>query len=641
MTTDLISNSDGYDEPTNSPNRVTTDQARGRLKDTLFSALESGENTLIDAPTSLGKSHRVATTRWRDYPEITGGKQVIHIHQTKKARKDAVKKSRNEPGVDCRVLRGRSDSCPVAAGDYDEEFTAPLGLAPSKWFDWMCNVRNNTFLKAHKKLDQHLDLPCGEYCDGVTQWWNIEYDEDEPEYDVLHTTANFAHVDELIEGANVIFDERPEYGFAFDTTEREQFQDATTNLLCHRSDETRAMVDLKYAVIRDKPELQAELREYFEDEVTEEWLFRREETHRLAPAIGRAILDSEEICAGRYHGKDGRVEVVMAGQDGEIRHVQHTPDLSKARCVIGLDAFPSETRWRINTVDDLEPVEVLSPAERKWWRRNERGLVVKQIGDATRSYTRDWKGAGESRAKAIIQKVRGLHGEAFQSCISPGSIEPDVQQMMAEAGIEEPKMMHYGEQKSRNDFEEECTGLLIGCIDPGDENILDLLVLCDMVAERVVMRTKAGNEKRKPGRVFSGPDANVAAELLASVRENNLAQAVGRYARSPDDANSGATVYVWSDAIPRMLVDEKIETGYRSTTEKREQFVEVLNKNLSGCTARTISEETGSDKSYVINWLDEMEQQDRVTKSKGTGYQGADEWRWSGGDFEMFVMFDS
>lgn len=641
MTIDSIANSDGYDEPTNSANRVTTDEARDRLKDTLFSAVKSGENTLINAPTSLGKSHLVATTRWRDHPEITGGKPIIHVHQTKKARKNAVKKSRNEPGVECRVLRGRSDTCPVAAGDYDEDFTAPLGLTPSEWFDWMCNVRNNTFLKAHKKLGQHIELPCGDYCDGVTQWWDIEYDEDEPKYDVIHTTAYFTHVDDLIEGANVIFDERPEYGFAFDSAEREQFQEATTNLLSHRSDETRAMLDLKFAVVRDQPELKAELVEYFEDEVTEEWLFRREETHRLAPAIGRAILDSGEVCADRYHGKDGRVEVVMDGRNGKVRYVQHSPDFSDTRCVIGLDAYPSETRWRINTVDDLETVKVLSPAERNWWRRNQRGLVVKQIGEATRSYTRDWKGAGEKRSRSIIQKIRELHGEAFQSCISPSSIESDVQQMMTDVGIEEPKTMHYGEQKSRNNFSEEQVGLLIGCIDPGDENILDLLALRDLVAEPVMVRTEEGEGKRKPGREFDGPDADVAAELLASVRENNLAQAAGRYARNPDDPNSGATVYVWSDAIPRMLVDEKIETKYRSTTQTQRRFVQVLKRNTSGCTAKVISDETGSDKSYIIDWLKELEQQNKVTKSVGTGYQGATEWRWCGGNIGMFVVFDS
>jgi hypothetical protein len=640
MTIDSISNSDGYDESANSPNRITTSEARDRLEDTLFSALESAKNTLIDASTSLGKTHTVATTRWRDYPGITGGKPVIHIHQTTEAREDAVEKSRNEPGVECRVLRGRSDTCPAAAGEYDDQLTAPQGLAPSEWFDWMCNVRNNTFLKAHEKLGQYIDLPCGDSCDGLTQWWSVEYDENEPEYDVLHTTANFAYVDELIEGANVVFDERPEYGFSFDSAARAQFQQATTNLLDHRSDEPRSMLDLKYAVVRDQG-LKEELAEYFEEEVTEEWLFGREETHRLAPAIGRAILDSEEVCAGRYHGKSGRVEVVMDGLDGEIRYVQHTPKFSQARCVIGLDAFPSETRWRINTVDDLTREAVLTPAERQWWRRNERGLVIKQVGDATRSYTKDWKGAGEKRCQAVLQKIRDLHGTEFRSCITPASIEQEVQRMMADVGIKEPKTMHYGEQKSRNNFSDESVGASLGCIDPGDENILDFLALRDLDAEPAKIVTEDGEEKRKPGREFVGPDADVAAELVASVRENNLAQAVGRYARNPDDPNSEAIVYVWSDAILRALVDEKIETEYRSTTKKREQFVKVLKQNSSGCSAKIISEETGSDKSYILEWLNEMEQQNRVTKSEGTGYQGATEWRWCSGNVGTFVIFNS
>ena len=641
MTTNPISNSNGYDEPTNSSSRVTTDETRNRLKDILFSALESAENACIEAPTSTGKTHLVATTRWRDYPEITGGQPIIHVHQTKEARNDAIQKSRDEPGVEYRDLRGRTDTCPVAAGDYDDKITAPNGLAPSEWFDWMCNVRNITFQDAHQQLMQECHIPCGTHCDAATQWWGITDTDDELDYDVIHTTANFAHVDDLIEGANVIFDERPEYGLTFNDREQMQFQRATTNLLEYRSDDKYAIFDLKYAVVRNKLRLKTELAEFFEDEVTEEWLFRREETHRLAPAIGRAILNSEEVCGGRYHGKDGRVEIIMDGRNGEIRHVQHTPELSRSRCIIGLDAFPSETRWRINTVDDLESREVLSPTERKVWRRNERGLIIKQVGDATRAYTQGWKGAGEKRCRAIIQKIRELHGEAFQSCIAPSSIEQDVRQMMSEVGVDEPKTMHYGEQKSRNDFSDERVSLLIACIDPGDEKLLDLLALCDAVAEPEITLTEEGKKKRKPGRGFVGPDADIAVDLLASVRENNLAQAAGRYARNPDDSRSGATVYVWSDALPESMVDEKIETSYQSTTKKQDRFVKVLKQNPSGCTAKTISEEVGSDKSYIINWLSKMEQHNKVTKSVGTGYQGATEWRWCDGNFRPFVVFNS
>ncbi|WP_079978599.1 hypothetical protein [Halolamina sediminis] len=639
MTTESISKSVSSDEP-KEQTRVTTGEARDRLEDALFSALEAGKNTLIDAPTSLGKTYQIATTRWRDYPEVTGGNPVIHIHQTKEARDDAIRQSENEPGVECCVLHGRTDTCPVAAGDYDDELTAPDGLCPSDWFDWMCNVRNNTFQKAHRTLGQQCDLPCEPYCDAVTQWWGIANDDDEePEYDVLHTTANFAHVDDLIEGANIIYDERPEYGLTFSDPERMQFQRSITNLLEHRSDDELAMLDLRYAVVRGDTKKQSLLAPYFEEEITSELLFTRKETHRLAPSIGRALLDAEERCADRYYGQDGQVEVVMAS-DGEIRHVQHTPDLSEARCVVGLDAFPSEMRWRVNTVDDLSLVKPLYRGERKWWRRNERGLVVKQIGDDTRSYTNGWgRGAGESRGKAVIQKIRTLHGEEFQSCIAPDSVEDDVTRMMAGASIEEPMTMHYGEQKSRNDFSDESVGTILGCIDPGDESILDFLALCGKIAQPKHIVTESGETKRETNRGFVGPDADVAMEFLASVRENNLAQAVGRYARNPDDPNSGATVYVWSDAIPQQLVDEKIETNYRRATKKRKEFVRVLKRNPSGCTPKIISDETGSDKSYIIDWLDEMERQNNVTKSAGTGYQGATEWEWCGGEFGMFVVF--
>ncbi|WP_135667441.1 hypothetical protein [Halorhabdus rudnickae] len=639
MTTDSISHSDAYDESTASPHRVTTSEARDRLEDTLHSALRAAENTLIDAPTSLGKSHLMATTRWRDYPEITGGNPVIHVHQTKEARKDAVQKSRDTFGVEYHVLRGRTDACPVAAGDYDDELTAPNGRTPSEWFDWMCNVRNIPFQKAHRRLNQQYDLPCGEHCDAVTQWWDVQSDSEELEYDVLHVTANFAKVDELIDGANVIFDERPEYKLTFNDPERMQFTRATTNLLKHRSDGEFTEVDFKKAAIRDQTEEKEKIEQHFQDEVTQEWLFQREETHRLTPVIGRAVLDAEEILEGRYRGQDSGIEVVIT-DGGEIRHVQNTPDLSEARCVIGLDAFPSELRWSVNTVDNLTKRDVLSPSERTWWRRNERGLIIKQVGTATRSYTSRWKGAGEKRAKAIIQKIRELHGDDFQSCVTSDHVEDNIRQMMTAAGIEDPMTMHYGEQKSRNDYSDESSGAILASIDPGDENILDYLALCDAIAKPKRMVTEGGEISREVGREFVGPDADIARELLVSVRESNLAQAVGRYARDPDDPDSGAIVYVWSGAIPSILVDERIETTYHSMTKKRKQFLKVLKQFPKGCSAKTIADETGSYKSSVIDWLKEMKKRDNVLKSEGSGYQGADEWQWCGSVTENYVEFD-
>lgn len=250
-------------------------------------------------------------------------------------------------------------------------------------------------------LDNRIDLPCGEHCDAVTQWWDVSYSGDQPEYDVIHTTANFAYVTDLIDGANVIFDEQPDYSISYNDPKRFHLQEAMTNLLQHRSDKKWAMHNLQHAITHDDQDLQAKLWNYFTEDASREWLFSQQRTDRLAPAIGRAILNSQKVCGDRYHGADDQVDVVMDANEGKIRYLQHTPDLSQARCVIGLDAHPTESRWKMNTVEDLTPVSILSPAERKWWRRNERGLTIKQLGDSTRAYTNGWKGAGKRRSGTV------------------------------------------------------------------------------------------------------------------------------------------------------------------------------------------------------------------------------------------------
>ncbi|GAB3321944.1 hypothetical protein [Haloplanus salinarum] len=643
MTTDSISNSDSYDELTNSSAGVTTDEAQDRLKDTIFSALNSAENTIVNAPTSLGKSHQIATTAWREYPEVTGSNLVIHIHQTTDARREAVERSKATDGVEFEVFEGREDCCPVAAGDFDHELTAPHGLAPSEWFDWMCDVRKIGFAKAHSQLEGVCDCPCSEQgkCPSLKQWWQTLRDEDgRPTVDVVHTTANFAHVAELIDGANLVFDERPDYALTLGDTELQQIRDSISNLLDYRSDGEYAISDVITANRHGDSELTEELRSLLDEEISRDWYFRREETHRLAPAIGLAILNAEEILENRWAGEDanfsGRrmgkhrgLEVVM-NSSGKLRHIDYSPDLSEARCVLGLDAFPSDYRWQLNTVDDLTRANVLSPKERRIWRRNERGLKIVQLGDATRSYTGGWDGAGKERSAGLIHILVRKHGGDFGSCITASKIEDDVRQQMTAAGIEKPRTMHYGAQNSRNDFGNEGIGLLAGCIDPGDKNILDLLALGGRYAWPEMITTEEGEKKRKPGRSFVGPDSDTAQDILVSVRESNIAQAAGRYARDPRSPGSSALVYVWSDACPESLTDEVIEVSYHSFTDAREDMVDALQ---NGCRTTTdVVGETGSDRSYVLDCLDQFCERNLVNKSERTGKYGATEWEWLGGE---------
>jgi len=638
MTTDSISNSDSYTELTGSSNGVTTDEARDRLKNTLFSALGSEENTVIDAPTSLGKSHLLATTAWRQYPEITGSGLVIHIHQTRDARDEAVRRSEETDGVSHHLLEGREDACPVARGDYDDQINALQGFRPSEWLDHMCDVRGFGFGSAHNKLDNKRYLPCTSdgHCPSFKQWWKDLQDDGEPQVDVVHMTANFAYVEELIDGANVVFDERPDYSLSLDTTQREQIRDSISNLLQYRSDGEYSVSDILST--NTTADQKSAISELLTEEISRDWYFEYDETHRLAREISLAMLNAEEMFSHELQGENGEkefscrrigeydgVEVVLDGKD-KIRHIHRRPDLSAARCIIGLDAFPTVYRWRLNTIDGLQCEEVLSSEERRIWRRNERGLKIVQLGEDTRSYTTGWgDGAGEERAKAVIYALKEKYGNDFRTSITSKAVKGDVRQQMKAAGIENPKMMHYGAQNSRNDFESETVGLLVGCIDPGDKNILDLLALGGKKAWPEYIQTEGGELTRATGRPFLGSDADIATELLESVRESNIAQAAGRYARKPDSDHSSATVYVWSDACPDPHTDDVISVSYHSLTDKRQEMIRLLH---NGChTARGLQEATGLNKSSIIYCLDQFHRQGFVDKSEGAAKYGATEWK--------------
>ena len=58
MTTDSIWNSDSYDEPTNSPNRVTSSEACNRFEVTRFSSFQSNKDVLIGSQTIPRQSQR-------------------------------------------------------------------------------------------------------------------------------------------------------------------------------------------------------------------------------------------------------------------------------------------------------------------------------------------------------------------------------------------------------------------------------------------------------------------------------------------------------------------------------------------------------------------------------------------------------
>lgn len=608
---------------------VTTEDARQELNKQLREALSTRRNTLFDAPTSLGKTTAVATTPWREFPEVTGGRLVVHLHKTRRGRDDAEKMS-EQAGIESRVLRSGLDLCPVAKGDHDDELLPVEGESASEWLKSTIRHGDYNFSEAHRRLTKRLgELPCedGDGCSGRPSHDRLPLDDDDsPTVDVVHATHDFAYQRQLVEEANVIFDERPKFNEEIGETEAGRLQRAIDDLF-DESDDRLSWVNLVQAVLQGNDERVEKYGQFLDDECQERHSRPSKTNHKHTHAVAEALVNPRSCLGDKRHVGEGKGTQVVLDAQGALRQVHCPPDLSDARCVIGLDAHPALQLWRLNTVENLSLRRILSSSERQRWRRHRRGLRIVQVDDSTRSYTRGWRSkAAQAEAETLINELKRHYGSAFRTCISSKAIKSDVRRMLTDAGVTDPDLMHFGNLKSRNDFVDETVGLLVGCIDPGDDRVLDLLALRGLDA-----RPKLDDDgERDYGREFVGPDADAAATFLASVREDNLAQAVGRYARHPRSGSSEATVYVWSAALPDHLTDEHVR-GVISTVTALKEKIEQYVRDEGRVTTKQVVKYFDASRTHAYNVLQELAEQGVVSVSKGTGYNGADEYHYMSG----------
>ncbi|MBX0350367.1 hypothetical protein EGH26_19450 [Halomicroarcula pellucida] len=649
----------------------STGEARDELLATIKQAMRHEDETVVDAPTSLGKSYTVATTRWDAFDDVTGGQPVVHLSATRDARDEAAAAAA-DAGGEHFVLQSRHEACPVAAGDHDPREAREAdadrqvitidGEPASQWLDRQCEGKGLPFSAAHQYLAEHNDqsttLPCcrgskttydeeeGDFdegdspqCPAIEQWETLR----EGEWPLVIATHNFAHVPGLRQSANIVVDEEPD--FTQDLS-KERIERAITAYL-QAADAPVSTWESFISLVEhdgwggDAGKERDQLQGCLDYEPDREWYISNPDAHTLAPALARAIFHAEDRGNGRRVGKtphqpprldanagddDGwnRVWVTVAmDEDNDVRTVRTAPDLSQARSVIGLDAHPAQPVWAVNTVPHIDTTSVLDPEERRLWRRYERGLRVVQVGDATRPLA-----SGEyfqrDQAETLVEHLRAEYGDAFRTAITTSSVESQLQDILDDAGVDDvdDRTMHYGEEKSRNDFADEGVGLVEGCIDPGDEFVLDLLAELDLDAAPETVDVD-GEQERAHGRGFEGADADTAREILASVRENHTAQAAGRYARNPDDPESHATVFVRTDAMPADFADVQVSGIEWTFTDVQRDIVETLRSSTTSMTAREVAADVGVTKEHVRQTLDRLEGMDSVQAFEGGGAHGA------------------
>jgi len=650
----------------------TTREARDRLFATITEVMRNEDTAVVDAPTSLGKSHTISTTAWDNDSSldgVTGGGQVVHLQATRNARDEAIVAA-DEAGIDWFALKSRHEACPVAAGDYDppssedavdEVDYTPItmdGQPASEWIRMMCEGRGIPFSAAHRHLekqnDQGTDLPCcsgtttydeedGDFdekpseCPSIRQWETLR----EGSFDVVFATHNFAHVPGLRMGTNLIIDEEPD--FIEDLTKDRVERAITAYLQAIDAPVTNweSFVGLaRYDGFGDDAYNEREaLQDALNDEPDREHYFENPDSHTLAPALARAIFNADERGNGRLVGKtayepprldaqahddDGWnrewVTVVLT-EDNELRTVRCAPDFSQTRSVVGLDAWPSRPKWMVSVHPSIQTKSVLEPEERQLWRRYERGLRVVQVGDATRPLA-SGEYFNEGQVRTLVEHLVDEYSTDFRTAITTSAVEGRLKSIMAES-VPSPDTMHYGEEKSRNDFADEPVGLIEGSIDPGDDFVLDLLAELDLDASPEISVDDDGEEHRAHGRGFVGDDSDSAAEILASVRENHTAQAAGRYARNPNDPESHATVFVRTDAMPVGFADVQTPGVEWVYSDKQQAILEELRSSTTSLSAREVADGADVSKEHARTTLKRLADRDTVQAIENAGRHGA------------------
>lgn len=675
----------------------STDDVRDRLRDTIFTVMRNEDDRVIPGPTGSGKSYTISSTRWGARDELTGGKMVVHLLPTRDARDEAAEVA-EEHGGSYAKLRSRDEVCPLCAGDFDPEeddedegeVITIDGEPASEWFERICNDHGIAVSDAHTWLEEHNDqnveLPCqrdGE-CEAIDQWRRIR--EQEPA--LVIGTHNFAHVPNLRLANNVVIDEEP--GFSLDlSTDRlkraiesylqeanamvDTWEDFWSVVTANDSERRLAeVVSDSGDVIWDARkkglilgEYKESLMEEFQDQLDHhperEWFYEDPNAHSAAPALASAILNSEERTGGRRVAKtyyeplrpDGRMRddegynrewlTVVFNSENELSKAWSVPDFSQSRSVVGLDAHPVMEIWRQQTKPSIQKKPFLDRTERTLWRRFERGLRVIQVGEATRPLASeeyfDW-----NQSMAMMESMRDEYGRDFRTAITAMSVEDQIEGVMKEVGVTDPETMHYGEEKSRNDFANENIGCVYGSIDPGDGYVLDLLAARDLDArpERADVCCKECGDReehkhepgagchecnhtgwaREKGREFVGEDADEAARILASVRENHVAQSAGRYARNADDPSDHATVFVATDAMPDGFVDAKTADTIKTWTKKQRDIIEAIRSANEPVTAHMISTEADVSKRYAREYMNDLAEYDYLEKNPRRGPHG-------------------
>ena len=495
---------------------LSIEDARARTVNTIATAYKRGDDALIEALPTMGKSYGAVKAA-----ADTGEPISIVTGRGRKEQYDQFRDWCDEHGLSYYTLPSFTRDCDTANGEHGDEWADTVR-------DWY--TRGATPKEIHKAAEYHLGrpLPCQEH-EGQNCPYASKWDFDPDEFDVLIGHYSHAYKSKVTSGRTVVFDEFPN---AYETELGIGLQGAVSYWLqCQDEIPYNDYTDLLEN--RDDQERRGRALLWFDDhgvEPDESIVFDDGAAHASAPLAVFTILAGEDLGNGFE-----QADVPDVGTGVRNRHTDNVtllrpPEMQYASGVVALDGTPTKEMWELSLGERLDHRPVLEDGERAAYIQGALNLNLVRTSDHVKPYN----SAGHVNTQqdaALLAQIREDHGEA-PSLITTTTAEEEYDAEGVLEYVDETK--HYGNVLGSNEFKEKRVGAVIGSNHYGDQFIKKWGAYDGQEIDR-----NDGKGSDLSYGVFGD-------KVLTHMREHDTLQAAMRFGR---DGN-GAVVYVHTDTLP-------------------------------------------------------------------------------------------
>ena len=626
---DLSRATTGWDW-THTSNRgsLTIDEARERTVEAIVEAYESGEQVLIEALMSMGKSYGAILAAKRTGQPITFLTRRGHKEQY-----DQIKDWCQEHGLEYYQLPSFKHDCDTANGEHGEA-----------WAERVRDLyrRGVTPKEIHAKAEHHLGepLPCQRH-DGCNCAYTSKWKFDPDEYDVLIGHYSHAYQQTVTAGRTVVIDEFPSayeselpqvqgpVSHWLDITDGVPF-DSWTDLIANRDDEQRRSDAILW---------------FEEHGVTpdESHVFESPQAHADAPLVVFSLLAGNDLGNGLEVADIPDIGRSVYSQATEQIHTLRPPSMDYANGIVCLDGTPTKEMWTAAVGTRLDHRSVLTSDERIEYVQNTLNLNVVRASEHVKSYnSREY--VHTANDGALLEEIAEEYGKkpgvvttktALREYVDRGILSADLETGVVTDGPAD-RVQWYGDVLGSNAFKEKRLGVVIGSNHYGDQYIKRWGAYLGEAVTRKSWADVAAAEDTDISHADINPDnrdapakgshlayTGVGNDILTHMREHETLQAAMRFGR---DGN-GAVVYILTDTLPDWVPVAGEARVIQTWSDGMQQVIEVAGRAETFRTAE-IADHPAVDvgNRQVLNILQKLKSTGYLTvEVVGRGYTWQDD----------------